>query len=403
MRVGVILGMLLAVATAGAQKKPPPPVPPPPKLPAEKKGDGGSTGPKVVNGVAVLMDDDIRPLIAAIKADTNNNNAAALVPERNDVFAGLEALKQNGQELHAGRLPGWDFQFVETPKAANEFRYMRFAWKKDDDGSILIAFPQNGNWSGKRYAAGPYDLGTTGLRVADEAPKEWTIVTRDVFKDFGPLHCSGILFSSTSTGNSYWDLLLLGKTVEDLDVYTEAAIGKGKPKQPLTGKPRDAAWDDLMSEDRTKASAAFRTFLPVAAEQVTYIRDRIPKPVAPDEELPKRVKALIDQLGGDDFDGRLQAQAELETIGAKAVPRLKAELGGANPEAEYRVRRLLMKLGVVTDDTPPGQLRAARIARLLERANTAEARDLLAKMAGGDFGPDYPTEAKAAIARLPTK
>ena len=210
-------------------------------------------------------------------------------------------------------------------------------------------------------------------------------------------------FSSTGTGNSYWDLLLVGKTVEDLDVYTEAAIGKGKSKEPLAGKPRDSAWDDLMSEDRNTASLAFRKFLPVAAEQVSYIRERIPKPTQPDEGLPKRVKALVEQLGGDDFDGRLLAEAELEKIGAKAGPQLKAELGGANPEAEYRARRLLKKLGVITDDVPPGQQRAARIARLLERANTKEARDLLAKMAGGDYGPDYPTEAKAAIARLPGK
>lgn len=52
---------------------------------------------------------------------------------------------------------------------------------------------------------------------------------------------------------------------------------------------------------------------------------------------------------------------------------------------------------------PPGQQRAARIVRLLERANSADARTLLAKMSAGDFGPDYPTEAKAAIARQPKK
>ncbi len=400
MRVGVIVGVLMFAATAAGQPKPPPKVEP--KLPAKPKDGGAYAGPKVEGGVAVLMDEDVKPLIDAIYLKTSGKDPALTV-DRDDVFAGLEAVKQTGQELHAAALPGWDFQFVERPKAANEFRYLRFAWKKADDGAILLAFPQNGTWGGKRYVAGPYDLGGTGLKVADAAPKEWTIVTRDVFKDFGPLHMSGVLFSSTGTGDSRWDLLLLGKTVEDLDVYTEAAVGKGKPKEPLVGKPRDAAWADLMGEDRTKASAAFRQFLPVAAEQVSYIRDRIPKPVQPDEELPKRVKRLIDQLGGDGFDGRLTAEAELEKIGAKAVPQLKAELGGANAEAEYRAKRLLKRLGVVADDVPPGQQRAARIARLLERANSADARALLAKMSAGDFGPDYPTEAKAAIARLPKK
>jgi len=403
MRVGVILGLLfLFTMTAGAQKKLPLPVPPQPLAP--KKGDGGYTGPKIENGVAVLLDENVKPLIGAIFLSAGGKHPAnSLEVERGDVFAGLESLKQTGQELHAGKVPGWDFQFVEKPKAANEFRYMRFAWKKADGGSILLAFPQNGGWGGKRYSAGPYALGNSGLKVADAAPKEWTIVTRDVFKDFGPLHCSGILFSSTGTGSTHWDLLLLGKTVEDLDLYTEAAIGKGKPKEPLTGKPRDTAWADLMGDDRTKASAAFRTFLPVAADQVAYIRAHIPKPIQPDDELPKRVKALIARLGGEDFDDRRAAEAALEKIGAKAVPQLKAELGGTNPETEYRAKRLLVKLGVDSDDVPPGQQRAARIARLLGQANTSDARDLLNRMAAGDFGPDFPAEATAALARLPKK
>lgn len=406
MRVGVIVGVVALTAVAVGQPKPQPV--PQPKKPADpmptsdKKDDGKYAGPRIENGVAVLLDENVQPLIASIYANTGGKDPALAV-DRDDVFAGLESLRQTGQELHAGNLAGWDFQFVETPKAANEFRYMRFAWKKADDGSILLAFPQNGGWGGKRYVAGPYNLGGNGLKVAEDAPKEWTIVTRDVFKDFGALHMSGILFSSTSTGTTHWDLLLLGKTVEDLDVYTEAAIGKGKPKEPLTGKPRDEAWADLMGDDRNKASLAFRKFLPVAAEQVSYIRDRIPKPLAPDEELPKRIKALIGQLGGDDFDARLAAEVELEKIGAKAGAQLKAELGGANAEAEFRAKRLLRKLGVITDDVPPGQLRAARIARLLERANTKDSRELLAKLSAGDFGPDYPTEAKAAMARMPRR
>lgn len=408
MRVGAMVGVLVLAAVAvGQPKKLPDPLLQPKKpadpmpLPA-KNDDGKYAGPKTEGGVAVLLDENLPPLIAAIYAATSGKDPSLTV-DRDDVFAGLESLKQTGQELHAGNLTGWDFQFVETPKAANEFRYLRFAWKKEGGGSILLAFPQNGGWGGKRYVAGPYELGGSGRKVADAAPTEWTIVTRDVFKDFGPLHMSGVLFSSTSTGTTHWDMLLLGKTVEDLDVYTEAAVGKGKPKEPLTGKPRDAAWDDLMGDDRAKASVAFRKFLPVAAEQVSYIRDRIPKPVVPDEELPRRIAALVAQLGGEDFDARLAAEAALEKIGAKAAAQLKAEVGGGNAEVDYRAKRLLKKLGVVTEDIPPGQLRAARIARLLERANTKESRELLAKMSAGDFGPDYPAEAKAAQERMRRK
>jgi hypothetical protein len=82
----------------------------------------------------------------------------------------------------------WAYKIVEKPKTADEFRYLRFAWRKDGGGSVLIAFAiNNGQWSGKRYVAGPYNLGGSGIKVAELAPTEWTVVTRDLFKDYGEL------------------------------------------------------------------------------------------------------------------------------------------------------------------------------------------------------------------------
>ena len=37
---------------------------------------------------------------------------------------------------------------------------------------------------------------------------------------------------------------------------------------------------------------------------------------------------------------------------------------------------------------------------MLERAKSKEAKALLEKLAAGEFGADYPTEATAALARL---
>ena len=197
-------------------------------------------------------------------AGTGQPNNGDLKVERADVFAGLESLKQTGQERHA-IMKGWAYKIVERPTGPNEFRYLRFAWKKDDNGSVLLGLANNGGWSGKRYVAGPYALGGQGVKVAEKAPGEWTVVTRDMFKDFGALDLSGILFSSTSTGTSHFDHILLGRSLEDLDVATDLALGKAKPKVALSGKIRDDAWADLIGDDRTKASVAFRTFLPVSA------------------------------------------------------------------------------------------------------------------------------------------
>ncbi len=355
---------------------------------------------KADDPVVELLDESVAKIIENIVAQTGTPNNGDLKVERDSVYAGLESLKQTGQERHAGSLKGWAFKIVEKPAGPNEFRHIRFAWKKDGGGSILLGFANENSWSGKRYVGGPYALGGQGHTVAAKAPVEWTVVTRDLFKDFGAFTITGILFSSASTGTAYFDHILLGRSVEDLDVATDAALGKAKPTIALTGKLRDAAWADLIGDDGAKASAAFRTFLPVAVDQVEFIGANLPRQKTDPVKLA-RANACIPKLKDEDFETRRTAEAELLTLGEAAIPLLKAAADATDsPESQFRATAILKKVGYSPNDILPSEARAGRIVRLLERAKSKEAKALLEKLAAGEFGTDYPTEATAALARL---
>ncbi len=368
--------------------------------PIQAKPMGAKPGTKADDPTVELLDESIAKTIDDIVGQTGVANNGDLKVERGDVYTGLESLKQTGQERHAGSLKGWGYKIVEKPTGPNEFRYLRFAWKKEKGGSILLGFANDNGWSGKRYAAGQYDLGATGHKVAEKSPEEWTVVTRDVFKDFGAFGMTGILFSSANGGTSLFDHVLLGRSIEDLDIATNAALGKVKSAGPLAGKARDDAWADLLGDDRTKASVAFRTFLPVAADQVEFIKANMPRKKTDTDKLA-RASACVPKLKDENFEVRIAAEAELVKLGESAIPILKAALEATDePETQFRAKAILKKVGWSPSDLLPSEARAGRIVRLLERAKSKDAKALLEKLAAGEFGADYPTEATAALARL---
>jgi hypothetical protein len=345
-----------------------------------------------------LADENLSELLSQIVVE--KAKVTDLVVERSDVFSGLESIKQSGNERHTNNVKGWAYKIVETPKAAGEFRYLRFAWRKEGGGSILLAFAVNGNWNGKRYSAGPYNLGGSGFSTGEKAPVEWTVVTRDMFKDFGEITLTSILFSSSNSGTARFDHVVLGKTIEDLDRNTAEALGKGRLKDPLAGNAREALWEELIGGDKAKANAAFRKFLAVAPDQVGYIRSKLFKPKV-DLVLLARISSFLKQLESEDFDQRQTATEALREIGTPAVPQLLALMEREDsPEATYRSKAILLKLGVKPGDAPPGQARAARIVRILERANTAEAKKLLNALADGEYGNEYISESRTALVRM---
>lgn len=346
--------------------------------------------------VVVLLDEGVEPLFPLL-TNPVGGEPGTVAREDGDVFAGVEAVRVTPLQKYQSHVPGWQFKIVEAPKEAGEFRYVRVAWKKIGGSGIMVQFHDSvkQGW-GLRYHAGQNTAGWESRAVAATAPASWEVVTRDLFKDFGPVTIAGLALTALDGEAALFDHILLGRTVADLDRATDAALGRVKPAKPLAGRERDGLWDDLLGPDRRKAATALRQFLATAPDQVEYLRSRLPKP---DGATAARVKQLVAAFGSDDFDTRQSATDELVKIGPAALPAVHEAAKSSDPEVQYRAEQVLKRLG----SDGPGYGPAGRILRVMERAATPSARDLLAQLAAGEFGSEYVADAKAVLARMAYK
>src|SRR5262249_26307035 len=100
-------------------------------------------------------------------------------------------------------------------------------------------------------------------------------------------------------------------------------------------------------------------------------------------------------------DVRDRATDELVKIGMPAVDVIRAlATSGPNDEVRFRANLILKKLGGA--GAPVDSVgKMARVVRVLERAGTKDALNLLSRMSEGEFGAFCAPDAKAALARLP--
>lgn len=392
----VLFGVLVAVPVAGRDKIKPPPGPPfgePVADPAlnyvAPKGDGP---------VVELLDENVDPLLAQL---IQSDNASTATREDRDTFAGVEAARVTPMQRYNALIAGWGYRIVEKPAKANEFRYLRFAWKKLGGTGIMVQLHEPVNpWAVRYYAGSNVHNWQPATSVAQKVPAQWEVVTRDLFKEHGAFTLTGFALTPLDGTAGLFDHVLLGRTVEDLDRATATATGRDKPANVPAGNARDALWAALMGDDRVKAAAAQRAFLQSAKEHVAFVGERLNKTAQPPDQRD-RVKQLIEDLDADAFDTRDRATDELVKIGAPALDAVR-ELARSAPsaEAKYRANQILRALKA-TGTPVSSAARTVRAVRVLERAATPAARDLLTKLAAGDFGFEVAPDAKAALARLP--
>ncbi|MGL4463674.1 MAG: hypothetical protein ACRC1K_16090, partial [Planctomycetia bacterium] len=151
---------------------------------------------------------------------------AVAAAEYGDRFSGLLALKVTGPQRFRTLVPGWGFVVAEKP-GVGQFRYLRYAWKRTAGDNIMLQLNAGGSWgpsvgdAGKpafRYEAGPklnaYNV--AAVKIADVVPTEWTVVTRDLFADFGAFTLTGMAFTS-GAGDGWFDHVYLAKTPAAFD------------------------------------------------------------------------------------------------------------------------------------------------------------------------------------------
>ncbi len=153
-------------------------------------------------------------------------------------------------------------------------------------------------------------------------------------------------------------------------------------------------WDDLGGMDAVRGNDAVRALAGSPKEAVALLAERLKAPAA-----LKDLARHIADLGFDNVTIRDQAEGVLADLGGLAEAELRKALA-ANPPAEVRQRieALLKRL-----ETGPGTYdgrRAVRVVDLLEDIGTAEARQLLERLAKDYDSVRLGREARAALKRL---
>ncbi len=167
----------------------------------------GPVPPPVVS----LFEDD-----SAFAEILNEGNGKARM-ESADKLSGTASLRMAPPQRSNLRIPGWQYRIAENP-GPGEFRYFRFAWKSLGGHGVMIELAADGQWPPAdkpihRYYAGKNTTGWAALQVAPQAPTEWTIVTCDLWKDFGAFTLTGIAPTAMG-GEALFDRIELLRSLE---------------------------------------------------------------------------------------------------------------------------------------------------------------------------------------------
>jgi hypothetical protein len=114
---------------------------------------------------------------------------------------------------------------IRKDPGPGEYRYLRFAWKKQGGNQLCLQLNHDGAWGPTaggtgakfRYHAGPGDCYGASVRVAPRLPNRLTLVTRDLYADFGEFTLTGLALSPIDGQFAVFDHIYLSRTVDDLD------------------------------------------------------------------------------------------------------------------------------------------------------------------------------------------
>ncbi len=138
----------------------------------------------------LLLEDD--PSLAT--ALTDGPGTAKFIT--GDKYSGDSSLLVTPPQRGSAQIKGWAFRIRENP-APGEYRYIRFVWKAPQAVGVMLELADKGQWPPsdqpiRRYFAGRNLTEWQAVAVAPRRPENWTVVTRDLWKDFGDFTLTGI-------------------------------------------------------------------------------------------------------------------------------------------------------------------------------------------------------------------
>jgi putative heme-binding domain-containing protein len=154
----------------------------------------------------ILLDEN-RELIEAL-----NEGAGMAEFIAADKHAGQLSLRVTPPQRFSPRIKGWAFRIRENP-GPGEYRYLRLAWKAAGAYGVMLELADDGRWPPaerplRRYHAGRNTTGWQSVEISTLAPREWSVVTRDLWKDFGDFTLTGIAPTAMG-GDSLFDRIEL--------------------------------------------------------------------------------------------------------------------------------------------------------------------------------------------------
>jgi len=353
---------------------------------ATSNADGKRPRPSV----AELLEDNAEAILRALTNPTGDSGQGSV--ETKDVYSGRQCVKIVPMQRFHPAVPGWAFRIAERPKAG-EFRYLRFAWKADGCAGIMLQLHDEHDWT-IRYTAGIDQFNWGSKFVADRPPAVWTVVTRDLFADFGPRTIRGIALTAFNGQAAYFDHIYLGRTLDDLD-RIDATDAASTPRVPLTAKDLDGLWADLYSGEAPRSYAALWRLVAAADQAVPFLAGKL-GPSGPQAPSLAQIRKWISELDDDAFRVREAATAKLAAhLDSVASELENAARGATSPEVRARATWLLAR----RNGAPAERERIERAVRVLEYTESSQAKALLEQLAG-DSRSTVSRLAKAALNRL---
>jgi hypothetical protein len=316
--------------------------------------------------VAELLEDDGETLI---KQMVSQQGGAGSIETAN-VYSGRSAVKIIPMQLYQRAVPGWAYKIAEKPKVG-EYRFIRFAWKAPGAKGIMLQMHDEKDWN-LRLTAGVDEPNWGSKFVAPTPPDKWTVVTRDLFADFGERTIQGIALTVFGQQPGYFDHIYFGRNIEELDAIDATGLSES-PRPVLRPEDLERLWWQLAADDAPRAYLAFWTLVDAPQQAVPFLRQNILWSKSP--EAKAQINKWISELESDQFLVREQAFRSLQQHLETAIDALKAALGPAPPESKMRIEELLRSFSAAA-----GPTRAQQALKVLKNIGTPEAKVLLKEL-----------------------
>jgi hypothetical protein len=192
-------------------------------------------------------------------------------------FSGQVSLKVTPDAGDNARLPGLEAPICDQPKLG-QYRWVIFAWKQANGLRVQVQFANDGRLgefaaqAGRRgdqlrgrpprgrgrFEGSPddrglrhgyaYDAGSdrqsagSPLRLNGALPKDWQLLMRDLYGDFGSFNITGIALSNFGGDTALFDHIYLARTPQDMEFARTHLVNPIPPPQPRDPSILDVAY-----------------------------------------------------------------------------------------------------------------------------------------------------------------